>query len=377
MAFTYKNIATIWNNALKPNEIGENAVMLAEDLSNLIDAGAYASNNIGLKNHFRNIIVGIHNYVITEMLEQNKFDILRSHEEFGGGLQRIMAQDFFTPQESAILNLVANVNYHDGKYYGLSANAKVYLQTDTFKVVHSKAEDFEGTMFTNAEDLVTWFGLVAVTERNTITATKNALEKRLLNKMIEGCFTATSPRVIHLIAKFNDMTGGNETLATLKADRAKWAYFASYCKEVIARLTDYVKQPNKKYNNGDNLTFCNDASVVMLTEFKTDIEYLAQPIEYNPNGNTVFKTVPWWQSGEDEMLPSYGTSATIKTGADTHYDMIVACIYDRQGIGAESILEDKVTIESVQEEGFNNYHNHQAIRYYVDDRLTSVVLALD
>lgn len=376
MAFTYKNIAAIWNSTLKPNEDGTAPTMLAEDLSNLVDAGTYASNNVGLKNHYRNIIVGIHNHVIVEMLEENKFDILRSREEFAGGLQRIMAQDTFSAQESHILNLVGNVNYHDGKYYGLSANAKVFLQTDTFKVVHSRAEDFEGTMFTNAEDLAGWFGLVAVTERNTITATKNSLEKRLLNKMIVNCFTATTPRVVHLITRFNDMTGANETLATLKADRQKWAYFASYCKEVTARLIDYVKQPNKKYNNGDNLTFCNDASVVMLSEFKNDIEYLAQPIEYNPNGNTIFKTVPWWQSGEDDMLPSYGTTGTIKVGDDTHYDMVVACIYDRQGIGAETIL-DKVTIESVQEEGFNNYHDHQAIRYYVDDRLTSVVLALD
>lgn len=384
MAFTYKDISTIWNNSIKQNEECENATLLAEDLSNLVDAGNYASNSVGLKHHYRNIIVGIHNFVLNRMLEENRFNLLRTAEEFGGGLQRIMASDNFTPQESHLLNLVSGVNYHDGKYYGLSASAKVFLKTETFKVVHSKAEDFEATMFTTSEELANWFGLVAVTERNTIIQTLSALEKRIINRIIVSCEEATTPRVVKLITLFNTMIGATsstaETLATLKADREKWAYFASFCKEVIARLIDYVREPNKKYNDGSVLTYTppTKTEIVLITEFATDIKYLANPIEFTPAEIVSYKTVPWWQGGGTSFLPDYSitSSIVVPDGEETTtYSNIVGVIYDIDGAGIE-VKNDKVTVEPVGSEGFTNYHHHIANRYYIDERLASVVLEL-
>lgn len=384
----YRNIATILNTAVMVNAEGV-AVTVNENLSNIVDYGkAVADLSVSdLKHHTQALIVGIHNWVMARLMTENKFKLLRDAVSFGGGLQRIMASENFTAQESHLLNLAANTNYHDGKYYGLSMSARVYTETDTFKVVHSVAEDFERTMFDNAEDVARWFGLVEVTERNSIISKINALEKRIIMAVIGNA--NTGGRKVQLLTGFNTMcgyTGQNvKTLADIKADRDLWAYFASYCKECIARVIDYVKEPNKKYAGDSNiLTFTptDKISVILNTQFANDIKYLANPIEFSAASIVDYETVAAWQNPGTAILPDYATTTTIKLtdGAETPtittISNVVGVVYDVEGAGI-TIAADKVTTEIVGAEGFINLHHHCAARYYVDDRLASVIFTLD
>ena len=393
MALTYKNIANIINNQIMKNATGDNnGTVIAEDLSNLVEVAKVinASSVPDMRNALNNLVVGVHNYVMARMIETKEFKMLRDAVAYGGGIQRIMASGLFTAKESHLLSLTSGVNYHDGQFYGLNASSALVEETKTFKVVVSVADDFYSTWFTDAQKLSDWLNLVAVTEENTIRMEIAELEKRVIVKVVSEAMKGG--RKVELLTMFNNMEGRttegvatltNEnkwTLSELKKYRDEWAYFASFCKEVMTRLVDYIKTPNRKYNDGSVLTYAPSSKigVCLLSQFASDIKYLANPIEFNPASIVDFETVATWQDLGTGMLPDYDTTAKITISNSTEnevYTNVVGVIYDIDGCGITTV-KNKTTYEDVGSEGFANLHHHLANKYYTDPRLASVAIVL-
>ena len=395
MALSYKNIANIINNQIMKNATGDNeGTVIAEDLSNLVEVAKVinASSVPDMRNALNNLVVGVHNYVMARMIETKEFKMLRDAVAYGGGIQRIMASGLFTAKESHLLSLTSGVNYHDGQFYGLTPSSALVEETKTFKVVVSVADDFYSTWFTDAQKLSDWLNLVAVTEENTIRMEIAELEKRVIVKVVSEAMK--DGRKVELLTMFNTMEGRTTegvatltnankwTLSELKKYREEWAYFASFCKEVMARLVDYIKSPNRKYNDGSTLTYAPSSKigVCLLSQFASDIKYLANPIEFNPASIVDFETVATWQNLGVGMLPDYDDTAAItikpaSEGSNIVYSNVVGVIYDIDGCGVTTV-KNKTTYEDVGSEGFANLHHHLANKYYVDPRLASVAIVL-
>lgn len=407
MALTYSDVSNIINNQIMKNATGDNSgTVIAEDLSNLVDVlkVVNANNEIDLRNSVKSLLVGIHNYVIDRVIETKQFKMLRDAVSYGGGIQRIMQTGLFTAQESHILNLaygdgVTPYSYHDGKFYGSDASATLIDKTETWKVAHSVADTFYSTWFNNAEDLVKWSNSIANKEQNTIRMMIANLEQRVINMAIVQSATATTPRVVKLLSMFNDLQGRTTepttdtpatpvnsvkwTMAELRKYRDEFAYFSSYCKSLVARLVDYTKRPNKKYNDGSILTWVPTEKIgcILNTQFATEIDYIGNPVEFKSKDFTVdFETIDTWQNLGGGMLPDYASTTTITMDNGTSDDIVVnnvvGFIYDSDGLGCVNKLQ-KVTVENVGAEGFENYFNHNAMSYYVDPRLSSVALILE
>lgn len=397
MALTYKNVADIINQQIMKNATGDNnGIIIAEDLNNLVEVAKVVNSSSvpDMRNAVQNLVVGVHNYILSRMVEEKGFKMFRDAISYGGALQRIMSTGFFDAMESHILNLQNGVDYTDGTFHGSELSASTVEHTDTFKVAYSVAQDFYSTWWDNAEDLVRWMNEVANKERNTIRKQLNELEQRVINMSIVNCLKADTPRQIKLLTLFNAKEGrtGNDTptltndskwtLTELQKYRDEWAYFGSFCKSVIARLIDYVKAPSKKYNDGTVLTWTptEKVGIVMLSQFSNEIEYLGTPVEFNPKGFTVdYQTVDTWQNLGTDMLPDYSVTGTIEVVNGESSDMygnIVGLVYDADGLGVCNVLS-KATTKDVGEEGFYTIYNHQANKYFVDPRLSAVAITLD
>ena len=122
----YQNIASILNNEVIPNSVGV-SVTVGESLDKLVELGTEIANLTSdqLKSFQKNLVVGVYNYVIARELSLGSFEMLRDAVEFGGGLQRIMAQGMLSAQDSHLLNLVSGQNYLDGNFYGLSLGGSI------------------------------------------------------------------------------------------------------------------------------------------------------------------------------------------------------------------------------------------------------------
>lgn len=389
----YSNIATILNSQLVTNAIGA-ASTVAEDLSNIVEFGTSIANLTAdqLKNFQKTLVVGVYNYVIARELELGTFDLLRDSVEYGGGLQRIMAEGMFSAQDSHLLNLTSGQNYLDGTYYGLPLSSTVFQETKAFKVVHSVSDDNFSQFFMNAEDLSKFMGLLEVTERNTVRYELYQLEKRIIVMLAGSAVSAN--RNVPLVTTFNNKILGIASssdpnwkdYAAILADRDLCAYFYSFVKEVIMRLKDAMKEVNTRYNDTTVETFSRDEDIKMvaISEFVNNTKFLATPIEFNPASLDInFKTITAWQNPGQDMLPDLTTCTTIEIVDNSTTPPstitipdVVAVIYDIYGAGV-TIRRDKVTVEPVGSEGFTNFHHHLAANWYCDQRLSSVALTLD
>lgn len=379
----YKNISTILNNAILKNGIGEN-VTIAEDLSNIVELGKSITNLSAddLKSFNKELIAGVHNYVINRMYEKKNFRILKDSVRFGGAIQRLTASGRLSVQDSHLLNLVNGTSYLDGKYYGSNIDARVYVDTKAFKVVHSISEDDFTQKFTNAEDVALYIGMIEVNEENTITFALEELEKRILVKLAQDSYN--NGRKVELLTEFNTKTGKTYTLSDIAEDRLLMSYFSDFCKEIIARIKSGMKQYNRKYNDGTVETFSRDEDIntILISEFANDIKYLGNPVTFNTPSTPNYEEIVAWQNNSDDMLPdyTYTTSITVPGATSSDNDVtitnIVGMIYDVESAGI-TVKRDKVTVEPVGAEGFNNFHHHLANNYFCDSRFGAVVLTLD
>ena len=385
----YSNIATILNNQLVTNAIGQSTTV-AEDLSNIIEFGTSIANLTAdqVKNFTKAVIAGVYNYVINREIETGNFKLLRDEQTYGGCLQRIMNKQMQAAEDSYLLNPQPNVNYWDGQWYGPDIDSKVYEQTKAFKTIISLGEDALNQYFKSAEEVSKLFALIENNERNTVRYQLFQLEKRIIVMLAAGA--VNNSRYLPLVTLFNQKVLGVasssdpnwKTYADIKADRDLAAYFQSFAKECVMRLKDALKDVNTKYNDGTVETWCRDDDIkaVFISEFLNDMEFLGSPIQFHERAlNLEYETITAWQNPGTDMLPDLATCTTILldngSDPDIQIDDVVGVLYDVEGAGV-TIRANKTVAEGPVPEGFVNYHHHLAANYYVDERLSSVAITL-
>ena len=174
----------------------------------------------------------------------------------------------------------------------------------------------------------------------------------------------------------------NYTRADIKADRLLYSYFSDYAKAVQAKLSEYVRNINKKYNDGSviNFTPADKIHTIMLVDFATDVKFIGDPVDFNiPSGGNSIEVCDAWQTTGLSILPSFDDVSTIKylDGEQTKtLNNIVCVIYDTDTCGITQI-QDSITSQYVGKGDFTNYYHHLAHEYFYDSRLGSVVLSFD
>lgn len=381
-------IASILNTQVIPNSLGQ-TLTIAEDLSNIVEVGTALASMTSdqVKNFQKTTISGVALETINRMIEEQQFAILRTSEEYAAGKQRVVNKALRTAMDSHLLNLVENVDYHDGHFYGGETDVKIYEQTKSFKVPHSVSEDNYAMFFKDPASVSRYWALIEANVENTIRQELNQLQKRVLAKL--AFETIKDGRAIHLITDFNrevlgqvSTDAGYKDYDAIKADRELRAYFSDYIKECTYVVPDAMTDINDKYNDGTVETFApaSDINILLLSKIAADIKFMADPVDRNiPGGINDFRTISCWQNPGKTLLPDLATAATIKVidGEETTtYTNVIGLIYDKYAAGVE-LQRSKTTVEDVGAEGFRTLFNHINANYYIDSRMGAVALVLD
>lgn len=388
-----KQIATFLNDFVVKNEIVDPSTWttpLAEDLRNFADFGEVLGNlTVAQLEDLKGAMVETHtNELITRVLEEQSFGIVRDNAEFRSAVQRIVASGVYKALDSHITSLDWNngQSWLDGRYYNNELNSKLYVKVDTFKIPYSVGDEEYKMSLGSAEEVVALWTMIGNTVKNTMTNKINALAKRLLCSLIDDCMSATTPRKILLVTEFSKAHNPNHsttpyTLATISADRDLLAMFNAYVKSIIEQTIGYCSELNMTFNDGtvEMFTPRQDVRCVLVNKFASDIKYLTDPIDYRVNEIPVkYDIVNSWQTSGKNIVKTLDDVATItvETGdTDTTYENVVGVIYDKDAIGITTVL-NKQTREYVGSEGFTNFYSHVCNRYYVDSRFASVALVL-
>lgn len=388
-----KQIASFLNDYVIKNEIVDPSTWttpLAEDLRNYADFGTTLSNlTVAQLEDLKQSMVESHtNELISRVLEEKTFGIVRNNAEFRASVQRIVASGTYDALDSHITSLDWNngASWIDGKYYGSDIDAKLFTKVDAFKIPYSIGDEEYKMSLGSAEEVVALWTMIGTRVKNTMTTKINALCKRLLCALIDNCMSATNPRKILLVTEFSkeyntSHTTSPWTWADIKADRDKYSMFKAFVYSITQQTIGYCSEMNMTYNDGtvEMFTPREDIKCVMLNKFASEMATITDPIDFHiPSLNVNYETVNGWQTTGSNIVKSLSDVATIEveTGTtDTTYSNVVGVIYDKDAIGITTVV-NKNTKEYVGSEGFTTFFSHVANRYYVDSRFPSVVLVL-
>lgn len=383
---TLAQIATILNTQVVPNLIGVETT-IAEDLSNYDLGTAIEDLTVDqLKSINEKFALGVVKtwFDTREYKGSDSLGLLLDSQEYAGALQRVKGK-LLTASDDPMLTLEGDgTDYHDGKYYPMDTEVSIYEKSTIWRVVYSIATKMYKQYFADAAGVQRYVALIEQKVKDTIRVRTNALEKRLLNKLIVE--TYGDGRVIHLITAYNtefSLTSSDEGYIT-KANCKLHPEFFHWVAETVERLRTKLTEYTDKYNGVDDLevfTPAEDIRVTLLKEFAVHNKY-ANIYTFNKDvvEMTGYNTVEFWQNSGEGLLPSMGVTAQIVQDngedEDTTLNDIVGIIYDRFSAAVVNYL-NFVSAEYVGSCDFTNYFFHVGNKYFIDESNNSIVLALD
>lgn len=376
-----EQIATLLNNTLVPNYLGEGTTISA-DLSNVVELGTAIADLDGeeVKNFAGDFIVGVaRNVMDTRQYKRETYGLMNDAREYGGVIQRVKAK-LLDASDSPIWTLESGQDYFDGKYYGIETDVKIYSKDTAFQVKNSIPTEMYKQYFTSADGVREFVAMIESTVDNTITLELNSLAKTTLQQLIS---TIDADRSISLLTMYNTeagLSGGD----ALTADDALFnAPFLRWAAEMIIRLRDLTQDYNAKYNDGTVPTFtpAEDLRVTLLSQFARAIEFNMEADTFHNDLVSIgeYNTINFWQNASDDLLPNLGVTAEVKThvgeGDPVVVSNVVGLIYDRYTAGLTARL-DKITAQYIANGDYTTYFHHVANSRFIDTRNTAIALKL-
>lgn len=397
-------IATLMNDVLYPNQIGDEAQgsgMIAEDLRNVVDLGTPIQSMTGheFEDFAQKIAVGVlRTYFDGRRIGVNSFGLEMDGQEFGGVIQRLRNQ-LYKMNESHALNPTSVYDdasapsYIDGRFYGLPGlDSRLYTKTVTGKIVHSISEAKTKKMFTTRQGVIDFFAQIEVTVANTVDNDMQQLAKALIRKFILQ--RNASGQRLNLIPLYN--TAHNLTSTDPGyIDLTNWDQsetFKLFCQKVIIRLKRAMSELGVKYGDGNIPTFTppEDMRVLLLDDFATDIDF-AQSSVYHKELTDIgeYRTISALQNPSDDMIEFISATSFMdkilevetdptdsSKSVETPVSYVVGAIYDKYAMGIVQTLQE-TGVEPVGAALFTNYHQHIARQYWLDNRNNGIILCLD
>ena len=376
-------VATLLNETIVPNLLGEGTTISA-DLSNIVDLGTALEDITAedMQDFAKDLVVGVaRNLFDSRAYRSETYGLMNDAREFGGVVQRVKVK-LYSATDSPIWTLQNGTDYFDGTYYGADIDSKIYTKDTIFQVKNSIPVEKFKQSFTSADGVMSLIATIEQQVDNTITMELNGLAKTTLQQMIAT--SVASGQVIHLLTEYNTLAGltGDDALTV---DTCLYnAPFLRWCAMTIVRLRDLTQDMNKKYNDGSIETFtpADDLRVTLLSEFARSIEFNMEADTFHNDIVSVgeYNVINFWQNSSDDMLPSLGATAEVKTNVGEASPVtvsgVVGTIFDRYTAGLTARL-DKITAQYIANGDYTTYFHHIANSRFIDTRNTGIVLCLD
>lgn len=378
-----KQIYSLVNNVTKEVLGKEN--LIAEDLSNIVDAGTEVFNANAVDNYVKSLVNHIGKVIFVNRPYKGKVpSVLMDAWEFGSVLEKITAE-IPTATENKTWDLSDGTEYKQDIFYKPSVSAKFFNSKVTFEVPISITERQVRESFSNAAQLNGFLSMLYDAVDKSMTIKTDALVMRTINAMTAATF-ANEPlggeaRAINLLARYNTQFGKNLTV-TDAMHNADFMRFASY---VIALYADRMQTISTLFNVGGKARFtsADRLHIVLLSDFAKG----AQTYLYSDTFHNEFvklpaaETVPYWQgSGKtyafDDCAKIY-TSTTTNNVTTTHtYNGVLGVMFDRDALGVCNTDRRVTSAYNAKAEFFNNFYKFDA-SYFNDTNENFVVFYVE
>lgn len=377
-----KQIYEIMNNVTK--EMLGDSIVVAEDLSNIVELGQQFESVVGLDNYVRKLPDHVGRVIFVDRKYEGRApQILMDGWEYGSICEKIMTR---IPEavENEDFELYDGQSYDPNVFHAPDVIGEFWNKRTTFEIDMSITRKQVKSSFDNVTQLNSFLSMILNAIETSLTVKLDALIMRTINNMIgetmynampSGTYTgAGGTRAINLLKLYNDKYSASLTAADAVTTPA-FIRFAAY---TMKNYIDRLKVLSTLFNIGGESRFtpASKLHVAMLSEFKNAADVFLQSDTFHneyvalPNADSI----PFWQgSGTD-----YGFSSTsnikIKTasGHDVNIGGVLAVMFDRDALGVSN-LDREVRTHYNEKADFWNYFYKAFAGYFNDTNENFVV----
>ena len=376
---TYSQVATLLNNTLVPNLLGEENI-IADDLSNLVDLGTAVADltDDQLKDYTGTFVGGVVKLWLDERVFNKAINSLyRDYYEFGGIIQRVKS-GLMEVTDDVSTNLQNGTTYSQDTFIGFDINNKVYTMQAGFELDWSVPNNMWKVAFSDPMELMKLIGYIGNRAEQSVRANIYALQLATIRKMI---VTHAGSRVKLVTLYNNTVNAGGTAITSEEAERD--AAFLRWANEQIVLVKKALTDISAKANDGSIVTYtpAEDINVIMLSKFATDIKFNMTSDVFNREMVEIgdYEEVNFFQNSGTSIVPEIDVAGEIEETVGettTHIDKVVAVVFDKYAAGITTHGE-KVTSHYNAKGDFVNYFRRCPATYYVDSRENTVVFTLE
>lgn len=334
-------------------EILGDSVVVAEDLSNIVDIGrAFENLQDGFDNYVRTLHDHIGRMVFVDRVKPSRApNIMRDGWEYGSILEKIRIE-MPDAEENESWNLVDRASYDTQIFYAPKVHAKFWNDRITFEIPMSFTEKQIKSSFSNAVQMNAFYSAIQTAIQNAMTKNLDALIMRTINNLTAETiyneyptaqYSASSGvRAINLLYLYNQRY--SQSLSA--ANAMTTPEFIRYASYMMGLTLDRMDDWNKLYNLGgtEKFTPADRRHFVLLSEFKRSAGAFLYDASNQFNTDDIrlpeSETVNYWQGigtswGETSKLKvttAQGHSVEISgvLGVAFDEDACVVCNEDRR-----------------------------------------------
>lgn len=361
-------------------EILGDSVVVAEDLSNIVDVGRAYANAGSLDNYVRALNDHIGKMVFVDRIYSGRApSVLMDGWEYGSILEKVRG-DLPDATENESWDLQAGQSYDPNIFYKPDVSVKFFNDRVTFEVPVSFTEKQVKSAFSSAVQMNAFMSMIRTNVENSLTVKMDSLIMRTINAGIgetmqsefpTGTYSGVSGvKAVNLLYLYNSRNNTTLTPAQAITDSG-FIRFASYMiKNYIRRMQDM----SKLFNIGGTAKFtpADRMHVVMLDEFKNAADvYLYDGLnQFNTENIRLpanMETVSYWQGSGLTYAFADTSKINIKTpsGDPVEASGILGVIFDRDTLGVTNVDARVTTNYNPKAEFFNEWHKRDA-GYFLD-----------
>lgn len=335
---------SIWGEVL-----GETG-LVAEDLSNLVDAGRVitGSDTFGdnFENYARKIIDKVGKTIFVDRVYRAKdLGIWRDSWEYGSVLEKIRCDvnDFTDNCEwdltkdvdaDQTLDYNENISSHIEelfKFIPAKVQAKYFNLKTTFKTTISITRKQLKSAFNGASEMARFIGMIENRIMSKMEIAKDELQRRTIVNLI-GTKIATGNQVVNLKAEWEASGGAvyqNMSAALKDPD------FLRFVAKRITMDREFLTVPSTIYTEGTfyNHTPIEDSRLIVLSDLDAGLKFNLYGDTYNQEFVNLdnYKTIPFWQGPGQAMDLADRSSIKITTASGQSVDKggILGILFDR------------------------------------------------
>lgn len=364
-------------NKIVTNVLGENASLLSEDFSNIVDIGRDFQNADKLDAFYAQL----HDMIVRNIYVDRPYDgalpsVLYEEWEYGSMLGKVQAdllqattnEAWDLPNGSSIDPFVINKP---------DVSQKFFNKAVSFEIDVTKPEDQVKGAFQSRQDMERFFAMIDTQVRNSMNLRIEALIFATIGNMIGvtyGSGTA-SPRCVKLLTDYNTLTSQSLTASQALINEG----FLKYACNIIMKYPKKLAKFRTLYNEGGKArhTPASDLHVIMQVDFATAVKTHLQSTTYHEDLVSLprYEEVACWQGCDDDdsLSSNMSLDATVvkpdgnggETTASVSIGYIAGVMFDRNSLGVLKPERKVKSIYNPKGEYFNDFHKWTS-RYFND-----------